>query len=52
MTPSPREQEIAKRYIEGECNEIQLNYLVTTERLNLSSIESLMLIFLCAWSTP
>ena len=42
MTPSPREQEIAKRYIEGECNEIQLNYLVTTERLNLSSIESLI----------
>jgi len=42
MNPTPREQEIARRYLYGECSELQLNYLVHTEKLDRSRIEGLI----------
>ena len=42
MQYSQREAEVARRYMDGECNEIQLNYIVHTERLDLKRIESII----------
>lgn len=42
MNATPREQEIAERYLYGECSELQLNYLVHTEKLDRSRIEGLI----------
>jgi hypothetical protein len=37
-----KELELAKRYLEGDCNDIQFNYIVSTEKLDRNRIERLM----------
>lgn len=37
-----KELELAKRYMDGECNDIQFNYIITTEKLDKNRIELLI----------
>lgn len=34
--------ELARRYMQGDCNEIQFNYIISTEKLDRSSVEELI----------
>lgn len=37
-----KELELAKRYLEGDCNEIQFNYIIATEKLDRNRVERLV----------
>jgi len=37
-----KEIDLARRYMDGDCNEIQLNYLINTQNLDRSRIEELV----------
>ena len=37
-----KELELAKKYLDGDCNDIQFNYIITTEKLDRNRIERLM----------
>lgn len=42
MKTDQREYEVADRYMKGECNEIQLNYLIHTEGLDPKLIDRII----------
>lgn len=37
-----KEVELAKRYLDGDCNEIQLNYIIHTEGMDGKRVEKLI----------
>lgn len=37
-----KELELAIRYMDGDCNDTQFNYIITTERLDRSRVERLV----------
>jgi hypothetical protein len=39
---SEKEIRLAKRYLEGDCNEIQMNYIISTEKLDRSNVDRLI----------
>lgn len=42
MTYTEKEFELANRYMEGNCNETQFNYLLHTQGLDRDRVESLV----------
>ena len=42
MWYTEKEIELARRYSTGDCNETQLNYLVSTEKMDRSKVEELI----------
>jgi hypothetical protein len=42
MHHTEKELSIARRYRHGECNDVQLNYLISTERLDRCRMEKLI----------
>ena len=37
-----KELELAKRYMHGDCNDLQFNYIITTEHMDRDRLEELV----------
>jgi len=50
MKYSEKELELAKKYVNGDYNEIQLNYIISTNNLNKKNVD--LLISFCRTYAP
>jgi len=50
MKYTEKELNLAKRYANGDCNDVQLNYLISTNNLDQKKVE--LLINFCKHSAP
>lgn len=42
MTHAEKEMDLAKRYLDGDCNEIQFNYMLQAQGLDRERVERLV----------
>lgn len=42
MSATEKEMDLAKRYVDGDCNEVQFNYLVHSQGLDRERVERLV----------